>query len=134
MLSEYFITTKDLFGLIRKIIVGIPMVTIAGELLMVAWAAVMFFVLHWPLEAVFFVTFLAALIYWNIEGRVSIGIGLICFVLIIIMQLLVDVLISLPLQQLSENVAVWAFYFLAIGVIKQIYELALEHWSKKLNE
>lgn len=134
MLSEYFITIKDFYRLIRKMIVGVSITTIIGEVLMVAWIVVMFFVLHWPLEAIFFVSFFVALVYWNIEGRVSIGIGLICLVLIVIMQLLVDVLVSLPLQQLSENLAVWAFYFLALGVLKQIYELILEQWSKKLNE
>jgi hypothetical protein len=77
-------------------------------------------------EGIAFLGFLAVLFAWDVDGRVSIGAGLSCLVLIVVMQALIQSGVLLLFETSTETVAVWAYYFLVIGVAKQLVDLVRE--------
>ncbi len=90
-----------------------------------------YFVWHASWESVFFILFGISLFLWHIDGCISIGAGVGCLVVILILQILAQTLVLPQGAIWSETVAVWAYYFLAIGVVKQIGELIAD--SRKQN-
>ncbi len=76
-------------------------------------------VLHWSLEAIFFVTWLLLALLIQHDSRLSAVIGLI--ILVACPFLLVS-----NKQPVAEQAANYAYFFLAIGVSVQIEELLLE--------
>ncbi len=77
-------------------------------------------------EGTAFLAFLAAVFAWDLDGRVSIGAGLACLVLIVVLQALIQSGVLLLFEESTETVAVWAYYFLCIGVLKQLVDLVRE--------
>ncbi len=78
------------------------------------------------LEGVVFMGFLATVFAWDLDGRVSIGAGLACLILIVILQVLIQSGVLLLFEESTETVAVWAYYFLCMGVLKQLVDLVRE--------
>lgn len=75
---------------------------------------------------IFFVVFIFVTFFWNIEGRYSIGFSLLCLVLIMTL-LLINQFTSLESTETwSEIIAVWTYYFLVIGIVKQSWDLFRE--------
>lgn len=72
-----------------------------------------------------FLTFAFILFYWHIDSRTAIKYSLICMVAIPILLIISKNSFTVT-EDWAETVAVWAFYFLSIGVIKQIWEYKLE--------
>lgn len=81
---------------------------------------------------IFFWIFMTAMFWYKIDSRVSIGAAL--FLLIVIMFFtFIDSLhiTKYYIQGSLEKMAVWVYFFLVIGVIKQIWEYHEENKKKK---
>lgn len=76
-----------------------------------------------PAEPLFFFGFILAMIYWPLDSRVSIALALVCLVLTPLCLFLFDKNMLFQGEIWAEKLAVWAFYFLVIGVVKQMFEL-----------
>jgi len=83
-------------------------------------------------DAIFFVSFIFILLVWRIDSRVSIYCALFGLVLIILTQALQSYIVWLDATAISEQLAIYVFYFLAIGVIVQIIELILTQKSARV--
>lgn len=77
-------------------------------------------------EGMLFLAFFTTVFAWNLDGRVSIGAGLACLVLIMLLQALIQSGVLLLFDESTETVAVWAYYFLVIGVLKQMVDFVQE--------
>ena len=120
-----------------------------GVALLVILALGMRLGLNWGYEGVFFWLFFISLFYWRIDSRVSIGfalVGLISIMLMLALKQYVgmmhydyneltsiwwgsnkDALILIShFDKYAEKVAVWVYFFLVIGVVKQIWEYRVE--------
>jgi hypothetical protein len=84
-------------------------------------------------EILFWILFIA-MFAWNIDSRVALA-GALVFLTIIPLFTIFDRLGLLPQgETLSESIAVWVFYFLAIGVLKQLWDTVLESKKVKVAE
>ena len=97
-----------------------------GFLLFAVLAGAMHFGLHFSLEGIFFWLFFFVLVFWNLDPRISIGLALAGLVVIPILLALSSRGIFFASQAAAEQVAVWVYFFLVIGVVKQIVELKFE--------
>lgn len=77
---------------------------------------------------IFFWVFFFSLFWWNIDGRVSIAFALAFLITIPILLALHQYASMAGSEAWAEVVAVWVYFFLAIGVMKQMWEMA---WEKK---
>ena len=113
-----------------------------GIILLGMLGVAMHFGLHWHAEGIFFWLFFVSLFYWKIDSRVSIGLALAGLVLIMILLALSDAgiapswrwgdnITTMHLDALAEKVAVWVYFFLVIGVVKQIWEFKVESKNVK---
>jgi len=108
------------------------------------WLGVLLVVLYWlvfgylwglPGEPLFFFGFIMAIIYWGMDSRVSIALALLCLVSIPVLLTLFNKNILFQGEMWAEQVAVWAYYFLAIGVVRQIFEYRIDaKISRKIKE
>lgn len=62
---------------------------------------------------------------FNVDARAPIKAALVCLVLIIVLLLLGKYVESIDADAWSESIAVWVYYFLAIGVLKQVKDHVL---------
>jgi hypothetical protein len=121
-LKDYLFDHKDLHALYRYVRSRLSMQDWIGILLLVALVAVVnqFYVIQF--EAIFFTIFILAIWRWNIDSRLAIGLALVCLVIVPILMMLYNNLYLVEGDIWAERVAVWAYYFLVIGVVKQIFE------------
>lgn len=71
---------------------------------------------------IFFITFIFSTFFWNIDGRISIGLALLCLIAIMALTVLASYAGAESAKGWSETVAVWTYYFLVTGVLKQMWE------------
>jgi hypothetical protein len=71
----------------------------------------------------FFWMFAFGLFFWNVPGRIAIGCALLCLVSIVILLALANYTIFTRAQTFAEVVAIWTYFFLIIGVLKQVFEM-----------
>lgn len=76
---------------------------------------IVLFILGWGMQAAFFWAFTVALFWWRLDSRISIGFALVGLITI-------PILLTFEYEQWAEQVAVWVYFFLVIGVVKQIWE------------
>jgi len=69
--------------------------------------------------------------YWNLDSRISIGGGLISLVFCPILLILKNDYGFMMGEIWAEQMAIWAYYFLVIGVTKQIWEFRKENAQEK---
>jgi len=92
--------------------------------------AVLRWKLHISIEGLIFWSFIIILFYKKWDSRISIGLALACLVTLPVLLSLFNYRILLMGDIWAERVAVWAFYFLSIGVMKQIVEFRVDQNSK----
>jgi hypothetical protein len=109
----------------------ITVLDIVGGLIVAGLFALLHFVLGISGDSLFFWPFIAAVIYWNLDARVSFGFALVTLVVIPVLLILFNKEILLTGEYWAERVAVWTYYFLVIGMLKQIVEYVQERRKKK---
>ena len=114
-ITDYFLTPKDIRefrkSITRRDLIGYALVLVV----LVLSSKLLSF------EGGVFITFLFSLFYWHIDSRFSIKCAIVCFVAVPIFLIISKHSFTVN-ENWAERVAVWAFYFLSIGVIKQIWE------------
>ncbi|MCK5123114.1 MAG: hypothetical protein KAQ87_03125 [Candidatus Pacebacteria bacterium] len=90
--------------------------------------------LEWQIDSSLFMLFWIALFYWKLDSRISIAGALACLISCPILLILFEKDILLLGEEYAEQAAVWAYYFLVIGVIKQIWEFRKESKEEKIVE
>ena len=130
---------------LKRKIKNITQRDVLGLGLLFVLAVVMLAGLGWGFEGVFFWLFFASLFYWKVDSRVSIGLALAGLVGIMLMLALSGwgwapswqwggQIITMHFDALAEKVAVWVYFFLVIGVVKQIYEFKTGGFDNKEDE
>ena len=74
-------------------------------------------------EALFFWAFALSIFYWRWDARLPIGAALGCLAAIPLLLVLYNQNIVYSGEDWAERVAVWAYYFLVMGVGKQIVDV-----------
>jgi hypothetical protein len=82
--------------------------------------------LQWQFDSSLFFVFLLAIFIWNLDSRISIALALICLIIVPFLLALDEKLIVSELKDWAEQFAVWAYYFLVIGVFKQVFDFRKE--------
>jgi hypothetical protein len=120
-----FVPEKGMFGIfgwMLRVTSKVNIRNLFGIGLLAAAVWLLHFGLHFSAEGVIFWLFALTLFYWKLDSRISIGLALAGLVLIPILLALGNKLILPSGEELAEKVAVWVYYFLVIGVAKQIWE------------
>ncbi len=119
--SDYLITPKDFFLLFRSLF----------RLSLFLWAKIIvlvgafFLATHFGAGTVdaLFILFFVAVFIFNIEARVPISLALFFLVAIVLIMLLGPYTEYVNETTWPEAIAVWVYYLLAIGVLKQTKDL-----------
>lgn len=127
--SDFLLTPKDAWVGLRRLATAISHASLRdvnGVLLLMLTA----FSLYWfstiSVEGIVFWIFIVVLFYWKLDSRIAIGAALGLLVLIPFMLWLHSIDILIYGEIWAERVAVWVYYFLVIGVVKQIVEYKQE--------
>ncbi len=131
MLSDYIFTPRDFWDLGKSAISKFRAKDLLGLIILFLAFELFWWFLAVSGEALIFVFFIVILFYWRIDSRVSISLalaGLIAVVLLLIMEKFN--LLALG-DEAANKVAVWTFYFLAIGVAKQMWENYTDRTEEK---
>ncbi len=122
-LKDYIFVPKDIVILGRKFWFWSHYTDFLGILALLIYYVVLGRIFSLALEPLFFSGFILAIVYWDMDSRVAISLALLCLVIIPVLQILYNNNILFSGEIWSERIAVWAYYFLVIGVVKQIFEL-----------
>lgn len=118
--SDYFLTpeelTRKLQTFTRRDLIGLEITWALG--LLGAWFI--------NFEAGIFIAFIFALYYWHIDSRKSFGLALACLLMVPVILFIAE-FSGVVTEEMATAVATWGFYFLIIGMTKQIYE----HFSRR---
>lgn len=117
--TDYLLTPRDIIILVRSMTVrdwsGVGLV-LALTVVVTLWLS--------DLSAGLFAAGLLAALYWRIDSRWPLGMALVCLVLIPLFQLAFDYNLIFWGQAIGQGLAVAVWYLLAIGVVRQVVELA----------
>lgn len=125
-ISDYIFTYSDIRELLKNMT---PRDWMGVGILLVPLVAGSFV---FGIEGGIFLTFAFVLFYWKVDSRFSIKCAIPCMIIIPVILIISNHSFTITTDW-AERVAVWAFYFLSIGVIKQIWEYRLE-LSEKHND
>ena len=129
--KDYILTPVDLYRGILHLVKKTGPKDIIG--LAVLAGLFIFFrnYLEWQTDSSLFMLFWIALFYWKLDSRISIVGALISLVFCPIFLILENNYGFLMGEIWAEQSAVWAYYFLVIGVTKQIWEFRKEDTGEK---
>lgn len=130
-ITEYLFTPKDAWKGILYLAKNATFRDLLGVLLLPVVFVGVHYIIGWSLEAGIFWMFIVSMWYWRIDSRVAIGAALVCLVIIPLLLTLFRQEIFLTGEYWAERVAVWAYYFLVIGVVRQIFEYIKEQRQAK---
>lgn len=121
-LKDHILVPKDILILARSFWRWSHYTDWLGILALGLYIFVFGYLFTLPAEPLFFIGFILAIIYYEMDSRVSIALALVCLVTIPILLSLFNKNILYQGEIWAEQVAVWAYYFLVIGVVRQIFE------------
>ena len=125
--KDYILNPKDIFEMGKRLWQKSDLADRLGALNLILYALVFGRLFGIALEPLFFIGFIYAIIYFKMDSRVSIALALAGLVIIpILLELNYKNILFLG-DIWAERVAVWAYYFLVIGVVKQIFEYRQEN-------
>ncbi len=127
-LKDYIFTPKDAWKLFRKLFFVVKKSTkrdVVGGVLFVVIAFGLFHFANFTFEGVFFWLFFFVLVFWNLDSRISIGAALVGLIIVAILNAMSNRGTSFVVGW-DEKVAVWVYFFLVIGVAKQMIEFKME--------
>lgn len=101
---------------------------IIGVILVIITFLITLFIFHFGIYGLILWPFITALFWWNIDSRLPILFALILLILIMVLSAIKQIsFINADIKEsFLENIAVWVYFFLVIGVFKQIIECKTE--------
>jgi len=136
-IANHILTPRDIYQLLKYSWARAGLRDLNGLLLLVILSLIFRLYLNLSLENSLFLLFICTLFYWRIDARLSIGLALVGLISIPVLLILFNQNIYLLGEYRAEQAAIWVYYFLSIGVVKQIWEYASENKkskTKKQNE
>ncbi|HWQ59731.1 MAG TPA: hypothetical protein VN420_01125 [Candidatus Fimivivens sp.] len=124
-LSEYLFTPKDVWTGFRMLVSVVKKSTardVVGVIVTIVLMVVLFRNLAYFSEGVFFWPFFFVMLYWDLDSRISIGAALAGLVAIMIVSIFANADVAF-VKSWPEAIAVWVYFFLVIGVVKQIWDM-----------
>ncbi len=125
-IKDYILTPLDLYRTVLYILRRITLRNVAEVFVLMILFFVFKYHLDWQTDSSLFMIFWIALFYWNLDSRISIGMGLICLISCPVLLYLSENYGLIMGEVWAEQMAVWAYYFLVFGVTKQIWEYRKE--------
>lgn len=124
--TDYIFTPTDILRIficaLRSFFLGKTVWNIMGATLFIAASWGLHTVLALDFESIFFWLFAFSIVWWRLDSRIPIGLALGCLLAIPIFLELSRRDIVLQGDDWAETTAVWAYFFLVIGVVGQIFE------------
>lgn len=133
-IKNYLITPQDIYWGVKLIFKKADFNDFIYCLVVLIVAVILKLYLNLSVQAIFFLLFIVILFLWRLNSRVSIGFGLAALICCPILLILSNKQIMLTGEYWAEKFAVWTYYFLCIGVAKQIVEYMNDNRKKKLTK
>ena len=121
-LSDYILNLNDLREAALYFLKKITLRNIAEIFVLIILFFIFKYNLEWQTDSSLFMLFWIALFYWNLDSRISIGMGLVSLLSCPILLYLSKNFGLIMGEIWAEQMAVWTYYFLVIGVTKQIWK------------
>lgn len=123
----YLLTPGDVMAWFHYIVRHVTRkdIVVAVLLLLTATGALIF--LQWELSTIVFLAFLFIVLWWRVDGRIPIVFSLLGLVVCAISLTLHNQDLFSYGDVVAENIAVWVYFLLVIGVVRQAVELK---WPK----
>lgn len=119
-ISDYLITPKDAIFSVRTIASKVSKRDVAGAMLVVILVLIPRYVLGWGTDGSTVLVILFSVFWWRVSSRFAFSLALVCLILIPVLLILFSEHV-LPYGEVwADTVAVWAYYFLVIGVLQEI--------------
>jgi hypothetical protein len=132
MLSDYLFTPKDFYYGLKALPKILSLWDVLGIVILAFIFEMWALFINVSVQGMFFIFFAVILFHWHVDSRFSISLALGSLISVVLLLVLDRFGFAYGLgQQAAEQVAIWAFYFLAIGVIKQIWEHFREKREKR---
>jgi hypothetical protein len=132
--SDFLITPMDVIRGIRHVVRHLGWYDLIGLVNLVCLLLILQQLLGFSVESLFFWGFGFALFYWRRDGRIAVGLGLLCLVAVPLLLALGQPGILIYGEAWAEQMAVWAYYFLIIGVGKQLVDLGVDRFQSRKNQ
>ncbi|MBU3978222.1 hypothetical protein KJ980_02025 [Patescibacteria group bacterium] len=133
--TDYILTPKDLLSGFLRLVKKATLKENAGMIaLLVSFFLLTHFYLQWQIDSCLFLIFFFALILWDLDSRISFAFALVCLIFCPFLLAFENNFIYLDLKNWAEQFAVWAYYFLVIGVVKSLIEYKQENKEQNENE
>lgn len=132
--KNYLITPKDIYLGVKHIFKKASFNDLIRLAVVLIFLVIFKLYLSLSLESIFFLLFIIVLFIWKLDSRVSISFGLAALICCPILLILSNQQIMLTGEYWAEKFAVWAYYFLCIGVVKQIIEYIQDNRKKRNQE
>ena len=129
-IKNYIITPIDLYRGVLHLVKKAGPKDIVGLVVLIVLFCIFKYHLDWQTDSSLFMIFWIALFYWHLDSRISIVGALVCLVFCPILLILENNYGFLMGEIWAEQSAVWAYYFLVIGVTKQVWEFRKEEKEK----
>jgi hypothetical protein len=129
--SDFLITPMDVFRAMRHVWRRAGWYDIVGAALLALLLADLRLMFGFGAEALFFWGFGFVTFYWRRDGRAAVGLGLLCLTTVPLLLALGQPGILIYGEAWAEQMAVWAYYFLIIGVGKQLVDLGVERFRAR---
>jgi uncharacterized membrane protein YciS (DUF1049 family) len=121
-IKDYIFTPADLFHGILYVLKNIHLWDIMGLILLVLVYFNIKIFLGWQSDSTIFFLFFFAIIYWDLDSRVPIALALFFLLLCPLFYFLSNDYNLLIGEYWAEQAAVWTFYLLVFGVVKQMWD------------
>jgi len=130
-IKNYILTPSDIYKGALHLVERVGLKDIIGLVVLLGLFFVFQNYFEWQADSSLFMIFWIALFFWNLDSRISIAGALVCLVFCPILLILENNYGFVMGEIWAEQSAVWAYYFLVIGVTKQIWEFRKENAEEK---
>lgn len=120
--TDYVFTLGDLYEVVLSVASNINLRNSVGVSALVLVFILLKGIVGWQTDSSLLVIFVAALFYWDMDFRVSIAFGLVSLISYPFLLFLIDKEVVFLNNNWENRIAVWVYFFLIVGVIKQIRE------------
>lgn len=132
-ISDYLITPQDILRGIRFLYARATLYDFLGIMLLSLTGITLIHATTLSGEAIFIILFVASMLFWRVDSRLPLTLGILCLATIPALLFMFHKNILLTGEYRAEQLAIWAYYFLVIGVLLQLLPFTNKKKSKITN-